>query len=193
MVSHPSTQEQSKNTPNFDTHEVSHMRVTALSTPATRVLLGIFAALALTLAALVAAPSSMNPRPRPTAGSVTPPSRADHCAKRTGQLGLQRRRVGAAERRGAQGLDAVLRRQPLHHPRQRLARLAAHHHQQHTTFRGQLTALHSTATWEYFVDGQLFKTVDDGGAQPGATVDTSSSGLPSGNHTIFARWNMSTR
>ena len=40
------------------------------------------------------------------------------------------------------------------------------------------------------MDGQLFKTVDDGGAQPGATVEHTLTGLPAGDHTIFARWNI---
>ncbi|GAA1874950.1 lytic polysaccharide monooxygenase [Myceligenerans crystallogenes] len=59
------------------------------------------------------------------------------------------------------------------------------------TFTWTLTARHNTSTWEYFVDGRLFKTVDDGGAQPPATVSHTLSGLPSGNHEILARWNVS--
>jgi chitin-binding protein len=58
------------------------------------------------------------------------------------------------------------------------------------TFQWTLTAFHRTATWEYFVDGRLFKTVNDGGATPAPTVTHTLSGLPGGNHTILARWNV---
>lgn len=51
-----------------------------------------------------------------------------------------------------------------------------------------LTARHSTDKWEYFVDGQLFKTVNDYGAQPPASLTHVLPGLPQGDHTILARW-----
>lgn len=52
----------------------------------------------------------------------------------------------------------------------------------------KLTARHATASWEYFVDGQLFKTVNDHGAQPAASVTHVLPNLPAGKHTILARW-----
>ena len=57
-------------------------------------------------------------------------------------------------------------------------------------FTWSITARHSTATWEYFVDGQLFAVFDDGGAQPPATLTHTLTGLPSGYHKILARWNV---
>ncbi|MGF3055717.1 lytic polysaccharide monooxygenase [Microbacterium sp. YY-01] len=59
-----------------------------------------------------------------------------------------------------------------------------------TTFTWNITARHATSTWEYFVDGQLFKTFNDNGARPPATVTHTLEGLPAGDHTIFARWNI---
>ncbi|WP_170044684.1 lytic polysaccharide monooxygenase [Luteimicrobium subarcticum] len=58
------------------------------------------------------------------------------------------------------------------------------------TFQWKNTALHSTASWEYFVDGTLFKTFDGGNKQPAATVSHTVTGLPTGQHTILARWNI---
>lgn len=51
-----------------------------------------------------------------------------------------------------------------------------------------ITARHSTEKWEYFVDGELFKTVNDHGAQPPASLTHVLPGLPQGDHTILARW-----
>ncbi len=59
------------------------------------------------------------------------------------------------------------------------------------TFRWNLTAAHNTSTWEYFVDGVLFRTFDQGGAQPPSDISHTLTGLPEGNHTILARWNVS--
>jgi len=52
----------------------------------------------------------------------------------------------------------------------------------------KLTARHATAKWEYFVDGQLFKTINDYGAQPAASMTHVLPNLPAGKHTILARW-----
>ena len=53
-----------------------------------------------------------------------------------------------------------------------------------------LTALHATQSWEYFVDGMLFQTVDGHGAKPKAVLSHRLTNLPLGQHTILARWNV---
>ncbi|MDF0514825.1 lytic polysaccharide monooxygenase [Agromyces sp. H3Y2-19a] len=58
------------------------------------------------------------------------------------------------------------------------------------TIQWHLTARHATESWEYFVDGALWKRVNDFGAQPAATVQHILTGLPAGEHTILARWNV---
>ncbi|MCO7274728.1 MULTISPECIES: lytic polysaccharide monooxygenase [Cellulosimicrobium] len=58
------------------------------------------------------------------------------------------------------------------------------------TFQWELEVAHATSTWEYFVDGVLFKTFNDGGKRPAYDVSHTLTGLPSGNHTILARWNI---
>ncbi|WP_333812802.1 glycosyl hydrolase family 18 protein [Timonella senegalensis] len=55
----------------------------------------------------------------------------------------------------------------------------------------KLTAAHNTSLWEYFVDGKLHQTFDQGGAQPSPTINHTLTNLPSGKHTILARWNVS--
>ena len=59
------------------------------------------------------------------------------------------------------------------------------------TFEWIITAAHATAEWEYFIDGQLIDSFDEGGAQPpnnfSHQVDLSGY---SGEHTVLARWNV---
>ena len=55
----------------------------------------------------------------------------------------------------------------------------------------KLTANHATSLWEYFVDGKLHQTFDQGGAQPSPTISHTLTNLPAGKHTILARWNVS--
>lgn len=59
------------------------------------------------------------------------------------------------------------------------------------TLEWTITANHSTAEWEYFIDGALVDSFDDGGAQPpdSFTHDVDLSGY-SGEQTILARWNV---
>ncbi|MGF3055716.1 lytic polysaccharide monooxygenase [Microbacterium sp. YY-01] len=57
-----------------------------------------------------------------------------------------------------------------------------------TTFTWKITARHSTTSWEYFVDGERFKTYYDNGKRPEATVQHTLQNLPAGDHTILARW-----
>jgi predicted carbohydrate-binding protein with CBM5 and CBM33 domain len=166
------------------------MRVTALHTPAARVILGIVAVLALTLTALVAAPSSMTPHAQAHGWVVSPPSRQDHCAKRTVSWtcnGVEWEPQSVEAPKGSMLCSGgsrftTLDNASLAWPRTNIG--STH------TFQWTLTAFHRTATWEYFVDGQLFKTVNDNGAAPPPTVTHTLSGLPSGNHTILARWNV---
>lgn len=166
------------------------MTVTAPHTPAVRVVLGVFAVLALTLTALVAAPRVMTPQAQAHGWIVSPPSRQDHCAKRTVSWtcdGVEWEPQSVEAPKGSMLCSGgsrfvTLDNSSLAWPRTNIG--STH------TFRWTLTAFHRTATWEYFVDGRLFKTVDDGGAAPGATVTHTLSGLPSGDHTILARWNV---
>lgn len=166
------------------------MRVAALRTPAARALLGIFAVLALTVTALVAAPNVLLPRAEAHGWVVSPPSRQDHCATRTVSWscdGVEWEPQSVEAPKGSMQCSggsrfAVLDNGSLGWPRTNISSTQ--------TFRWTLTVQHRTATWEYFVDGQPFKTFDDGGATPGASVSHTLSGLPSGNHTILARWNV---
>ncbi|MBR8742790.1 lytic polysaccharide monooxygenase auxiliary activity family 9 protein [Nocardiopsis sp. MG754419] len=59
------------------------------------------------------------------------------------------------------------------------------------TFEWTLTAAHSTAEWEYFIDGELVDSFDEGGAQPpfNFSHDVDLSGY-SGEQTVLARWNV---
>ncbi len=59
------------------------------------------------------------------------------------------------------------------------------------TFQWKLTAAHNTSTWEYYVDGVLHQTFNQGGAQPPSNISHTLTNLPTGNHTILARWNVS--
>lgn len=54
----------------------------------------------------------------------------------------------------------------------------------------KITARHSTSTWDYFLDGDLIAQWDDKGARPNEVVTHSLTNLPSGKHTILARWNV---
>ncbi|NYH52602.1 chitin-binding protein [Nocardiopsis arvandica] len=59
------------------------------------------------------------------------------------------------------------------------------------TFTWTLTAMHSTANWEYFIGGQRVANFNDHGARPPSTVrhTVDLSGY-NGRHTILARWNV---
>ncbi|MEU3186842.1 lytic polysaccharide monooxygenase auxiliary activity family 9 protein [Streptomyces sp. NPDC006923] len=60
-----------------------------------------------------------------------------------------------------------------------------------TSFRWQLTARHSTSTWQYFAGGRKIAEFNDNGAQPGATVthQVNFGGL-SGKQKVLAVWNV---
>ncbi|MGW5877268.1 lytic polysaccharide monooxygenase auxiliary activity family 9 protein [Nocardiopsis terrae] len=59
------------------------------------------------------------------------------------------------------------------------------------TFNWIITANHSTATWEYFINGQLVDSFNDHGAQPPSSFshNVDLSGY-SGRQTVLARWNV---
>ncbi|MER7132700.1 lytic polysaccharide monooxygenase auxiliary activity family 9 protein [Streptosporangium saharense] len=58
------------------------------------------------------------------------------------------------------------------------------------TFQWRLTAAHRTSTWQYYVDGSLFKTFNQGNTQPPSNISHTISGLPGGRHKILAVWNV---
>jgi predicted carbohydrate-binding protein with CBM5 and CBM33 domain len=59
------------------------------------------------------------------------------------------------------------------------------------TFTWNLTARHSTSTWEYFIGGTRVWSKNDGGAQPGATVSHSVNlGSFRGRQKLLAIWNI---
>ena len=160
------------------------------ASPKSRLLLSALASTALAAAVLVAAPGALVPQAQAHGWITNPPSRADHCATGTvdfdcGGLQYEPQSVeapkGSMECSGGSSFT-VVDDDSLAWPRTTI--------NGETTFKWQITARHSTSTWEYFVDGEPFKTFDDGGAQPGATVEHQLTGLPAGDHTIFARWNV---
>ncbi|MGW0759274.1 lytic polysaccharide monooxygenase auxiliary activity family 9 protein [Streptomyces sp. NPDC002814] len=60
-----------------------------------------------------------------------------------------------------------------------------------TEFQWNLTARHSTSTWQYFAGGQKIAEFNDNGAQPGATVthQVNFGGL-TGPQKVLAVWNI---
>ncbi|RFU85250.1 chitin-binding protein [Streptomyces triticagri] len=58
-------------------------------------------------------------------------------------------------------------------------------------FTWTLTARHATSTWEYYVGDNKIAEFDDGGAQPGETVNHQVDfGGISGEQTVLAVWNI---
>ncbi|GAB4083416.1 lytic polysaccharide monooxygenase [Myceligenerans cantabricum] len=169
------------------------MRGTALQrtrlTPG-RLALAVLATLALAVTALVAAPTFMTPSAQAHGWVSDPPSRQAHCANGTVShdcQGIQYEPQSVEAPKGSMQCSGGSRftnldDDSLAWPRTSIG--STH------TFTWNITANHRTSTWEYFVDGQPFRTFDDGGAQPPSTVNHTLSGLPSGNHTILARWNV---
>ncbi|WP_125777495.1 lytic polysaccharide monooxygenase [Antribacter gilvus] len=155
-----------------------------------RILLAALAVVGLTIAGLVATPAELTPSAQGHGWITSPPSRQDHCAKRTvswGCNGIEYEPQSVESAKGSMLCSGgtrftTLDNSSLAWPRTTVGST--------TTFTWTLTARHRTATWEYFVDGRLFRTFNDNGAQPGATVSHTLSGLPSGSHTILARWNV---
>lgn len=160
------------------------------ATPQLRLLFSAIASTALAAAFLVAAPGAVLPQAEAHGWITNPPSRADHCATGTVDFdcgGLQYEPQSVEAPKGSMECSGgtsftVLDDDSLAWPRTTI--------NGETTFKWTLTVQHATSTWEYFVDGEPFKTFDDGGAKPGSTVEHQLTGLPAGDHTIFARWNI---
>ncbi|WP_152647975.1 lytic polysaccharide monooxygenase [Demequina sediminicola] len=142
------------------------------------------------LLAVVAVPA-VTSSPASAHGWVTsPPSRQDHCASGTtsfdcGAIAYEPQSVEAPKgsMKCSGGSDfAVLDDESLPWPRTNVG--------SSLTLQWQLTAAHSTSTWEYFLDGELIATYDQGGQQPPSNIQHTLTGLPAGDHTLLARWNI---
>ncbi|WP_083966692.1 lytic polysaccharide monooxygenase [Demequina globuliformis] len=157
-----------------------------LSRPARVAIMAVIA----TLLAVVAVPALTSTTASAHGWVTSPPSRQDHCAAGTtsfdcGQIAYEPQSVeapkGSLKCSGDSGY-AVLDDESLPWPRTQTGT--------DVTFQWKLTAAHSTSTWEYFVDGELFATYDQGGQQPPSNIQHTLTGLPEGDHTILARWNI---
>lgn len=153
-----------------------------------RLLPALLAAFALALTVIAVAPA---PSARAHGWVSDPPSRQAQCASRTVShdcQGIQYEPQSVEAPKGSMLCSGGTRFTNLDNDSLgwRRASVGSTH-----TFTWTLTARHNTSTWEYFVDGRLFRTFNDGGAQPPATVRHTLSGLPAGNHKILARWNVS--
>jgi len=142
-------------------------------------------------AAAIVAPVAVAPSASAHGWITSPPSRQDHCAKGTtsfdcGPIKYEPQSVeapkGSMKCSGGSGFD-VLDDAGKPWPRTQTGTSV--------TFQWKLTAAHNTSTWEYFVDGVLFRTFDQNGAQPPSNISHTLTGLPQGDHTILARWNVS--
>jgi predicted carbohydrate-binding protein with CBM5 and CBM33 domain len=174
------------------------MKGTALTRPAPardrltpgRLASAVLAVLALTITTFVAAPASLMPSARAHGWVSDPPSRQAHCANGAVShdcQGIQYEPQSVEAPKGSMLCSGGSRFTNLDNDSHAWPRttIGSTH-----TFTWNLTANHRTSTWEYFVDGRLFRTIDDGGAQPPSTVRHTLSGLPAGNHKILARWNI---
>lgn len=125
-------------------------------------------------------------------GWVTdPPSRAENCAAGTtsfdcGKIKYEPQSVeapkGSLKCSGGAPEYTVLDDETKPWPRKNIASTI--------DIKWNLTALHATQSWEYFLDGTLVKTVDAHGAKPTAVLSHRLTNLPRGQHTILARWNV---
>jgi predicted carbohydrate-binding protein with CBM5 and CBM33 domain len=121
---------------------------------------------------------------------TSPPSRQDHCARRRtsfdcGAIQWEPQSVEAPKGSmlcSGGGMFRILDEGGRPWPVTDVGRTVS--------FRWNLTAQHRTSTWEYFVDGRHFTTFDDRNTHPPQTFTHTLSGLPSGRHTILARWNV---
>lgn len=151
-----------------------------------RLLLSVLATLALTFAVLVTAPV---PSAHAHGWIVDPPSRQDLCytgaVTNCGPVQYEPWSVeapkGSMQCSGG-GRFSELDNESINWPRQAVSTNQA--------FTWDIVANHATSTWEYFVDGRLHTTINDGGALPPDTVTHHISNLPEGNHKIFVRWNI---
>ncbi len=142
-------------------------------------------------ATAIIAPIAIAPSASAHGWITSPPSRQDNCAKGTtsfdcGSIKYEPQSVeapkGSMKCSGGSGY-AILDDASKPWPRTTTGR--------DVTFQWNLTANHATSVWEYFVDGQLFAMFDGGGVQPPKNISHTLKGLPLGDHTILARWNVS--
>jgi predicted carbohydrate-binding protein with CBM5 and CBM33 domain len=142
-------------------------------------------------AVAIIAPVAIAPSASAHGWITSPPSRQDHCAKGTtsfdcGGIKYEPQSVeapkGSMKCSGGSGFS-ILDDASKPWPRTQTGTSV--------TFQWNLTAAHNTSTWEYFVDGVLFRTFNQNGAQPPSNISHTLTGLPEGNHTILARWNVS--
>ncbi|MFD1828208.1 lytic polysaccharide monooxygenase [Streptomyces desertarenae] len=120
---------------------------------------------------------------------TSPPSRQDHCAtgRVTGCGGLQYEPQSVEAPKGSRLCSGgsgwtVLDDESRNWPVTQVSGTV--------TFQWRLTAAHRTSTWDYYVDGVLFKQFDQGNTQPPSNISHTLSGLPSGKHKILAVWNV---
>ena len=141
-------------------------------------------------AAAILAPVVVAPTASAHGWVTNPPSRQDHCANDTagfdcGAIKYEPQSVeapqGSLECSGGSGFS-ILADESKPWPRTTIG--------SSVDMKWQITARHSTATWEYFVDGVLHRTFNDNGAKPEAVVTHRLENLPAGDHTILARWNV---
>ncbi|WP_322645533.1 lytic polysaccharide monooxygenase [Oerskovia flava] len=137
------------------------------------------------------APVALAPSAAAHGWITSPPSRQDHCATGTtsfdcGGIKYEPQSVeapkGSMQCSGGSGFD-ILDDESRPWPVTTTGDTV--------TFQWNLTANHATSVWEYFVDGELFATYDQGGQQPPRDIAHTLTGLPAGEHTILARWNVS--
>ncbi|GII97910.1 chitin-binding protein [Sediminihabitans luteus] len=147
-------------------------------------------ALALAVGGAIVAPVALAPSADAHGWITSPPSRQDNCAQsRTsfdcGEIKYEPQSVeapkGSMQCSGGSAY-AILDDNSKPWPRTPTGR--------DVTFQWKLTANHATSVWEYFVDGQLFATYDQKGQQPPKDISHTVKGLPTGNHTILARWSV---
>ncbi|MDB1087597.1 lytic polysaccharide monooxygenase [Streptomyces sp. ACA25] len=120
---------------------------------------------------------------------TSPPSRQDHCAtgRVTGCGGLQyepqsvEAPKGSRQCSGGSGFT-VLDDESKNWPVTQVGNSV--------TLQWRLTAAHSTSTWQYYVDGVLFRTFDQGNTRPPSDISHTLTHLPQGRHTILAVWNI---
>ncbi len=129
-------------------------------------------------AVAIIAPVAVAPSASAHGWITSPPSRQDHCAKGTtsfdcGSIKYEPQSVeapkGSMQCSGGSGFS-ILDDASKPWPRTQTGTSV--------TFQWKLTAAHNTSTWEYFVDGVLFKTFNQNGAQPPSNISHTLTGLP---------------
>ncbi|MEV7007494.1 lytic polysaccharide monooxygenase auxiliary activity family 9 protein [Streptosporangium sp. NPDC051022] len=145
------------------------------------------------LALLVSAPLAVTLSPASPASAhgwiTSPPSRQDMCANKkvTGCGGLEYEPQSVEAPKGSRLCSGGSRWKVLDNESKGWPTTTV---SSTVTFQWRLSAAHRTSTWQYYVDGTLFKTFNQGNTQPPSNISHSLSGLPSGRHKILAVWNV---